>query len=163
MGSRCTILRPSHLATDNAKTIDTIIHTLEQVEEKYDYVMLLQPTQPLRRVKHIDEAIEQIVEKNQHSLVSISPVKQHPILMRKIDENGRAISLLGENSTVRRQDFREVYIVDGTIYINKIDENLTSETSLNDNEYVYYTNDNSIDIDTFDDLEILTKFLGGNT
>jgi len=162
-GADVPFLRPSHLATDNAKTIDTIIHTLEQVEEKYDYVMLLQPTQPLRRVKHIDEAIEQIVEKNQHSLVSISPVKQHPILMRKIDENGRAISLLGENSTVRRQDFREVYIVDGTIYINKIDENLTSETSLNDNEYVYYTNDNSIDIDTFDDLEILTKFLGGNT
>lgn len=159
-GAEVPFLRPTHLATDEAKTIDTIIHALEQIEEKYDYVVLLQPTQPLRKLKHINQAIEQIVDKNQVSLVSLSPVKQHPILMRTIDESGRAISILGENSSVRRQDFSEVFIIDGTIYINKIDETLTNETSLNDNEYVYYTNDISIDIDTSDDLEKYSKMIG---
>lgn len=152
-GAEVPFLRPFRLATDESKTIETVIHLLEQLESKYDYVVLLQPTQPLRKVVHIDEAIQQAIDKEQSSLLSVSIVQQHPILMRTIDENGSLNSVINGNSTIRRQDFQEVYIVDGTIYINKIDENLTEKTSLNDNKYAYVMQDSYIDIDNYKDLE----------
>jgi len=152
-GAEVPFLRPFHLATDESKTIETVIHLLKQLESKYDYVVLLQPTQPLRKVVHIDKAIQQAIDKEQSSLLSVSIVQQHPILMRTIDENGSLNSVINGNSTIRRQDFQEVYIVDGTIYINKIDENLTEKTSLNDNEYAYVIQDSYIDIDNYKDLE----------
>ncbi|MFB7160421.1 cytidylyltransferase domain-containing protein [Lysinibacillus sp. NPDC056232] len=152
-GAEVPFLRPSCLATDESKTIETVIHVLEQLQSKYDYVVLLQPTQPLRKVVHIDKAIQQAIDKEQSSLLSVSSVQQHPILMRTIDENGLLNSIINGNSTIRRQDFQEVYIVDGTIYINKIDENLTEKTSLNDNKYAYVIQDSYIDIDNYKDLE----------
>ena len=52
-----TINRPAELSSDIATTFDAIKHALENLE-KHDYVVLLQPTSPLRNEKHIDEAIE---------------------------------------------------------------------------------------------------------
>ena len=90
-GADVPFLRPDELSIDTAKTIDALIHavnTLQEYGNTYDYLVLLQPTQPLRQSFHIDEAIEKIVEKNKDSLVSISPVQEHPILMRTINEQG---------------------------------------------------------------------------
>ena len=124
-GAEVPFLRPEYLSSDNAKTIDAVIHCIEEMEklgEKYDYVVLLQPTQPLRQSWHIDEAIELILEKNEEALVSVSKVKDHPILMRTIDSNGYAINLLEGSSTKRRQEFPDFYKVNGAIYINKINQ-----------------------------------------
>lgn len=151
-GANVPFLRPANLATDEAKTVDAVLHTLDNIKEDYDYIVLLQPTQPLRTAKQIDDAIEHIIQNNATSLVSVSKVKQHPILMRTMDTKGKLYSLLGENSTVRRQDFKDIYIVDGLIYINKID-NLSNETSLNDNELAYVTKTDVIDIDSIEDLK----------
>jgi len=64
------IKRPDELASDTATTFDALKHTLENVE-KYDYVVLLQPTSPLRDEKHIDEAIE-LLELKKEILLEIS-------------------------------------------------------------------------------------------
>ena len=42
-----TIKRPDKLASDTATSFDAIKHTIDNVE-KYDYIILLQPTSPLR-------------------------------------------------------------------------------------------------------------------
>ncbi|MDU7537846.1 MAG: acylneuraminate cytidylyltransferase family protein, partial [Peptostreptococcaceae bacterium] len=138
--------------------IDAVIHCIEEMEklgEKYDYVVLLQPTQPLRQSWHIDEAIELILEKNEEALVSVSKVKDNPILIRSIDSNGYAVNLLSESSTKRRQDFQDFYKVNGAIYINKIIQNLNNKTSLNDNKLVYIMDEKyDVDIDEMLDLQI---------
>ena len=56
------IKRPYELANDTATTFDTVKHTIDNFEN-YDYIVLLQPTSPLRNEKHIDEAIELLEEK----------------------------------------------------------------------------------------------------
>ncbi|WP_225340722.1 acylneuraminate cytidylyltransferase family protein [Lysinibacillus capsici] len=157
-GASVPFLRPSILATDEAKIIDAVIHTLENLPELYDYVLILQPTQPLRTTIQIDKAIELIINSQEDSLVSVSKAKQHPILMRTIDENGKLQSLLRQNSTVRRQDFQDIYIVDGSIYINAIPA-LNNNTSLNDNDLAFITNSKMVDIDEFDDLEKLEELI----
>lgn len=157
-GAEVPFLRPAHLATDEAKTIDTIMDTLERINGTYDYVVLLQPTQPLRTTQQIDDAIQQVVEKDQSSLVSVEEVTEHPILYRTMTKEGELLPLLHQNSTVRRQDFEPYYKVNGLIYINKISD-LTSDTSLNDNVYAFLTHP-VIDIDTREDLKKLKEQLG---
>ncbi|MCS5503270.1 acylneuraminate cytidylyltransferase family protein [Lysinibacillus sp. A4] len=160
-GATVPFLRPSYLATDEAKTIETVIHVLELLESKYDYVILLQPTQPTRKVKHIDEAIEEIVNRSYTSLVSVSKVKEHPILMRTIDGEGKLQSIMNKGSIIRRQDFQDVYKVDGAIYINKV-KGLNFETNLNDNEYAYIMDEKVIDIDETEDIREFEIYLKGN-
>ena len=54
-------IRPDHLAGDDTSILEVIKHALRWVKkntyEKFDHIILLQPTSPLRKAKHIDEAI----------------------------------------------------------------------------------------------------------
>ena len=162
-GAEVPFIRPESLASDTSKTIDSVIHCIEELRrqgEEYDYIVLLQPTQPLRQVWHIDEAIELIIEKEEEALVTVSKVKDHPILMRTIDDRGYAKNLLEECSTKRRQDFPDFYKVNGAIYINKINGSLNKDTSLNDNNLVYIMDSKyDVDIDELLDLHIAELIL----
>ena len=155
--------RPQHLAQDNTKTIDVLKDVVEyyaQKNESYEIVILLQPTQPMRKVKHIDEALEKYVASEEQSIVSVSKVKEHPLLMRSINKRGLLVNLLDENSTVRRQDFKEFYMVNGAIYVNSVDE-IMQNASLNDNKLPYIMGEDyrNIDIDTIDDLNLFEYYL----
>ncbi len=149
-------LRPSELATDKAPTILGLIDSIAKLKSlgfEFDYLLLLQPTQPYREVAHIDLAIEKIISNNLSDLISVSEVNDHPILMRTINENEKLNSLLNINSTVRRQDFSKIYKVNGSIYINKI-EDITENLSLNDNVNPFIMDSKyDIDIDAFEDIE----------
>ncbi|MGE7672168.1 cytidylyltransferase domain-containing protein [Lysinibacillus sp. NPDC094403] len=157
-GAKIPFLRPKHLATDKAKTIDAILHTINKLEENFDYIVLLQPTQPLRKTRHIDEAIEIIIDNSYKSLLSVTKVNEHPILMRTIEEDNKLVPIINVNSTVRRQDFKDVFIVDGSIYIND-SKTLSPTTSLNDNEYAYVMDEIVIDIDDYSDVQKLKEIL----
>lgn len=155
-GAQVPFLRPEELATDEAKTIDALLHGIQKLKEignEFDYLVLLQPTQPFRTGQQLSEAIETIVDTGVSSLVSVCPVEEHPILMRTLDNDGKLKSILEIGSTVRRQDFSSVYKVNGSIYINRIDETFDKNTSLNDNQYPYFmSREDSIDIDTMEDF-----------
>ena len=139
------------------------IEVLKKAGDSYDYLVLLQPTQPLRQPFHIDEAIEKMLELEAESLVSVSKVKEHPVLIRTIGEDGKLQNLLNCSSTVRRQDFPDFYRVNGAIYINKIDENLNETTSLNDNIIPYeMAHEYDVDIDELLDLKIAELMLEDN-
>lgn len=162
-GAEVPFKRPEYLATDTAKSIEVVLHCIEELKKNnntFDYCILLQPTQPLRKTFHIDEAIEKIIDMNKESLVSVCEVDQHPILMRKIDDDGTLQNLIEGSSTVRRQDFQKIYFVNGAIYINKIYECLDANTSLNDNKIPYIMDRKySIDIDEVGDLELAKYFM----
>lgn len=155
-GAEVPFLRPKELAQDGSKTIDTLIHVLKELNsmmDNYNYLVLLQPTQPMRKSWHIDEAIESIIEKDEESLVSVSLVNENPILTRTINKYGTLEKILNINSTVRRQDFPKYYKVNGAIYINKIDSNFNENTSLNDNKLAYVM-DKAYDVDIDEEIDI---------
>ncbi|AXI10441.1 acylneuraminate cytidylyltransferase [Oceanobacillus zhaokaii] len=163
LGANVPYLRPYYLASDTSKTVDAIMHVIEKQREhgfEYDYVVILQPTQPLRKSWHIDDAIENIVKYYQESLVSVSKVKEHPLLIRKLNVDNVLEPLLKMSSTVRRQDFEDYYKINGAIYINKINSNLTKNTSFNDNKFAYVMDGQyDIDIDEKFDLEVFKLML----
>jgi len=168
-GATVPFLRSESLSTDNASTIDVLIDTINRLEglnKTYDYIVLLQPTQPLRQVFHIDEAIKIMIDNNYPSLTSVNLVDDHPLLYRTMDRNGRLTNLLNMESTVRRQDFPAYYKVNGSIYINKINNEFNKDVSLNDNSFAYIMDSKyDSDIDEPMDLELFKikfKYLNEN-
>lgn len=161
-GVEVPFIRPSEFATDTSRTIDAVLHSirfLESIGRFYDTLVLLQPTEPLRTSKDIDEALEKYVESGYNSIVSVSEVSDHPFLIRKISKNDELIHLLEQNSTVRRQDMPIYYRINGCIYINEISE-INCNTSFNDNKcpFVMQTN-HSVDIDEEVDLVIAEYYI----
>jgi len=150
--------RPPHLASDTAASIDMLLHACAEAGNKYDSVMLLQPTSPLRKTCHIDEAIELYASCGCKSLASVSLSEVSPLLVRKISADDTLIPILKNKSNVRRQDMEEYYKVNGAIYLNQISM-INKNTILNNNEIGYVMNQKySIDIDEPHDLFFAEKF-----
>lgn len=160
-GAEVPFMRPTELASDTAKTEDTVIHsikTLEKVGESFTDLILLQPTEPLRTSQDIDRAIETYYENGCRSLVSVNEVDDNPVLVRTI-ENGNLRPLLNVSGTCRRQDMPKYYRVNGCIYINAVDE-INERTSLNDNEIPFVMDrSHSVDIDELSDLALARYYL----
>ncbi|MEY8518860.1 acylneuraminate cytidylyltransferase family protein [Lachnospiraceae bacterium 29-84] len=155
-GADVPFLRPGELASDTAKTIDAVLHAIDSLRirnREYDILALLQPTQPLRRAKDIDRALETYMDHGMQDVVSVKKVQEHPVLMRTIAQKGKLENLLKRNSTVRRQDMPVYYLVDGSIYINAINR-LSQQTGFNDNPIPFIMDaERSVDIDGWRDLE----------
>jgi CMP-N-acetylneuraminic acid synthetase len=121
--------RPYELAQDTTPSSDVIIHVIETIEKegyKYDFIVLLQPTSPLRKENDIDDAIEKMVinSKHAHSLVSVGEInpEHHPEFAKLIDSNGFLIPYLGgKQKFYRRQDLPKAYSPNGLIFICKTD------------------------------------------
>lgn len=160
-GAEVPFLRPSELASDTSKTMDAIIHaikTLKDLGQVFETLVLLQPTSPLRTSDDIDQAIEKYMNNGCVPLVSVSPVNDHPLLIRSI-ENDRLKPLLNASSTCRRQDMPNFYRVNGAIYINEISK-INEDTSFNDNPLPYIMDgSHSVDIDEPSDLIIAEYFM----
>lgn len=155
-GASVPCLRPSYLAEDTSKTVDAVLYTVDYLKKAgkiYDIVVLLQPTSPFRDANDISNAIDLFIDNDLESLVSVSPVSEHPLLIRKMDINMKLNKLINCDSSVRRQDFPPYYIINGAIYINYVDD-INSNTSFNDNLSGYLMDsEHSIDID--DSLDLL--------
>lgn len=129
-------VRPVELAQDDTPGIEPILHALYILPEKYDYVMLLQPTSPFRLAEDIDSCIEQCIFKSAPCCVSICKLEHSPYWMYQVDEDKRMKPLINMNTfKVRRQELPPVYRLNGAVYIAEtsfIQENrsfITSETS----------------------------------
>ena len=69
-------LRPKRLSGDKSDVIDAVLHALDWLEKKnlkFDAVMLLQPTSPIRIDKEIKKIINQFKDKKLHSCYTTSP------------------------------------------------------------------------------------------
>ena len=151
-------LRPSILSSDTAKTIDVIKHSLKQMElkdEVYDYMILLQPTSPLRKSVHIDEAIELIEENKANSVISVTEALHLEDWLGELDES----MLMDDFFNVgwRRSDnkiIKSKFIINGAIYINLIKSLKNSDSLIyKSSSYAYMMNkEDSIDIDDIYDF-----------
>lgn len=156
-GADVPFKRPAELAADSSKTLDAVLHAINWLDDNdrhYDILVLLQPTQPLRNISDIDDALEKFEAMNEQALVSICEVDDNPVLIRTINDHGLMDNLINMNSDIRRQDMPIYYKLNGAVYINKIDE-INENTSFNDNPVPYLmAKERSVDIDDLDDLEM---------
>ena len=145
-----TIKRPDNLANDTSSSFDAVKHTIENLE-KFEYIILLQPTSPLRTYKHIDEAIELLQTKDADAIISVSETEHNPLWSNIITKDKSMKNFLpNEIKNKRSQDLEKYYRLNGAIYICKTDILLKQETFFIDENIFAYemSRENSIDIDT---------------
>jgi len=147
-GCEVPFIRPKELAQDETPGIEPVIHAINTLSEKYDYVCLLQPTSPLRKVENIDDCIEKCIKNDADSCVSVTEVDKHPYWMYEIGKNEELISLFPDKSITRRQDLPKVFALNGAIYISTCQQILKQKKLITEKTYGYIMNkNNSIDID----------------
>ena len=154
--------RPSELANDEANSQVVVEHVLKNIKaDEYDYLLLLQPTSPLRNNKDIDLAIDKIVEKKATALISVYTPEHTPLKAFLQNEDGFLKGLVNnEYPFLRRQDLPTVYLPNGAIYIIKIDDFLKHKQFFTDKTIHYKMSiEKSHDIDTLEDLKIVSKIL----
>ncbi len=146
--------RPPYLASDMASSIDVVLHALDQLP-RYDYVILLQPTSPLRTAADIDAAFELMLEKSAPSCVSICEADQSPYWMYRLSNDGKLQGLLTTENATRRQDLPPVYILNGAIYIARTEWLRSTKSFLNSATIAYeMPKERSLDIDNADDFNL---------
>ena len=151
-----TIKRPDELASDTATTFDAIKHAMENCE-RYDYIILLQPTSPLRNEKHIDEAIELLESKNADAVVSVCEMDHSPLWSNTLNDSLSMSDFLKDEVVNKRsQDLEKYYRLNGAIYICNIKKFLKEESFfLKDKIFAYKMDrEKSIDIDEVIDLDM---------
>ena len=120
LGVEAPFRRPDRLATDEASSVDVVIHVLDWLKQNEQYepdaVVLLQPTCPLRTAGDIDEAVNTFAASDCQCLISVSPVLQHPCDMVS-ERNGKLVWAVEPPDAGRRQLFPAFYFISGAIYI----------------------------------------------
>ncbi|PHR70034.1 MAG: CMP-N-acetlyneuraminic acid synthetase [Arcobacter sp.] len=156
-----TIKRPEILARDTSTTFDAIKHAIDN-SKKYDYIILLQATSPLRIHTHIDEAIELLFEKKAKGIISVCEMEHSPLWSNTLDNN-KDMSLFLSKDIInqRSQDLDTFYRLNGAIYISSLKELLEQKSFfLTKSIYAYVMKkEDSIDIDEEFDFKIAELFL----
>ncbi|WP_036734529.1 acylneuraminate cytidylyltransferase family protein [Paenibacillus zanthoxyli] len=166
-GASAPFIRPAELATDEARSIDVLRHAVTFYEQElgrhFKYILLLQPTSPLRSASDINTAFEIFLNQKADSLQSVSEAPAYPYLLRKMREGRLESYQEGQTVHLRRQEMEQLYALNGAIYI------LTRDLLINGNKMVGDCNagyimprERSVDIDEEFDLKLAEFILGQN-
>lgn len=115
-------LRPKKLATDLARSVDVLIHAVLEIEkenDKFDVIVLIQPTTPLLTSEDIDLAIKKLTDQKNNSCITITEIVERPEWMFKFSGN-RIIPYKNKcDISVARQDLEKLYISCGGAFVVK--------------------------------------------
>ena len=159
-GAEVPFLRPAHLAADDAKSRDVVLHALDFMEQKspVESVCLLQPTSPLRSAEDIERAVAIFRKNSADSVISVTEYS-HPIQWAvSVSEDGKISEPSGLKPS-RRQDQSVCYHPNGAIYIFNAEFIRRSEGYIGKNTYaLIMPPERSVDIDIPFDF-MLAEFL----
>lgn len=114
--------RPDYLSSDSATSYDVILHAInffEEKGEKFDAVMLLQPTSPFRNTDDYNHAIAAFQEGIEMS-VSVKQSKENPYFTLFEEDDKGFLHKSKQATYTRRQDCPDVYAYNGSIYLMNI-------------------------------------------
>lgn len=167
-GIEVPFLRPDNLAQNDTFALPVIQHAIDYLEKHEGYspdiIVILQPTSPLRKARHIDEAIELLLNTGADSVVSVVevPHRYNPVSVMKIEEGRLVPFLQGEGTRIlRRQDKPKVYARNGAAVYVVTKETVMNQNSLfgNDCRPMMMSCEESVDIDSLFDLRIAEMML----
>jgi CMP-N-acetylneuraminic acid synthetase len=164
-GASVPFIRSEKLSNDTASSFDVVKHCLDfhqaQFKLNFDYIILLQPTSPLRTHIDIENAVKLLKEKNADAIVSVCETEHSPLWTNNIDSTLSMDNFLrDEVKNNRSQDLPKHYRLNGAIYICKISELLKQKTFFLEKSIFAYImhQERSIDIDTLVDFK-MAEFL----
>lgn len=141
-GAEIPFFRPAKFANDTASSVSVVNHVLEHYDNRgefFDYIVLLEPTSPLREADDIDNMLKKVFAKESEGYNGILAIGEaaHPSILRvKIGDH-----LLPYDSSLQvyshRQDAQKVYFPFGVAYIVKTDVFRKNQSFYPDNMLFY--------------------------
>lgn len=110
--------RPAELATDAATAADVVLHALDQLPG-FDAFVYLQPTSPLRTAEDIDACLALAAAADR--VVSVRAAPLPPEWMFRLGDGGVLDPVLGTASGARRQDLPASYVLNGAVYVARVE------------------------------------------
>ena len=156
--------RPAELAGDRVADLPVLKHATLESERRYgcrfDIIVMLQPTSPLRRPSHVQACIEKLVDDELDSVWTVSrtdskahPLKQLVIQGQRLeyyDQRGKEI--------IARQMLTPVYHRNGLCYAFEREVAVSHDELLPEKNGVVLVHEPCVSIDTEFDLRF-TEFL----
>ena len=164
-GIKVPFLRPSELATDTSPSSAFVLHTIDYYSNKgqeFEYILLLEPTSPLRDVDDINIAIEQLLNHNTaKSIVGVSKVEAtHPAFLVNISKEGLLKPYLEEMKVLRRQELNDLYFFEGSLYLSETNYYIKAESFYHNLTLPYVVPKyKSYEVDDIVDFYIIEKLL----
>ena len=115
--------RPDALAADRVPDLPVLLHALEEMERqdavRYDVVVMLPPTSPLRTAADVRRAIEMLVDEGWDAVwtVSVSDSKFHPLKQLVVADQMIDYYDPQGASVVARQQLSTLYHRNGVAYV----------------------------------------------
>ncbi len=161
--------RSAGMSSDTAGKLEVIRDAFQRSEEhygeKYDYLVDLDATAPLRNIDDITQSFQQFIENNNDNLITAMPSRRSPYFnLVEVDKAGNvALSKTLDNSIVRRQDAPKSYDMNASIYIWKRNAILNNNSLFIETTGLYVMpEDRSIDIDTELDYKFVAFSMSEN-
>lgn len=159
-GGFAPFLRPAQLAGDEVRNVDVLLHALDWYEAeqnvRFDYVVLLQPTSPMRTAVHIDGAIEVMLATEYPTLASVTGPhkKRHQVIKRPLGNNGA-------------EDFENLphssfYLYNASIYCVHVPYLRRTSSIFSNPQAIYTMPEYLIDIDDEHDLALAQLLLANS-
>ncbi len=153
------IHRPPHLAADETPGIAPVLHAIENCPG-FDYVVLLQPTSPLRSAADIDQALEYCLAQAAPVCVSVCEAGVSPFRTFRLEAGKRLVRLLPVADPGRRQDLPTAYMPNGAVYVANTSWLVREQRFIGDQTVAFVMPpERSLDIDTELDLDYFAFLL----
>ena len=158
--------RPKNLSGDRIGDLEVLSHALKISEtltdQKFDFIVMLQPTSPLRTPEHIQKALE-ILSSNQLDAVwSVSETdsKSHPLKQLLVNEKDQ-LSYYDQRGRgiIARQQLAPVYHRNGVVYAITRECLVDQKSIMGANTGSLITKGIHISIDTEWDLKLVEYLL----
>lgn len=160
-GAKVPFIRPKKFATDKASSFSVLKHAIEFFKEKklyFDYILMLEPTSPLRDFREIDFCLQKVKNENIQTLVSVAKtIEQHPTFLYSISDKNFLKPYLKKKQKlyIRRQDITPLYFLEGSIYISKVSTLLKRKTWYHKKTQAFEIEKwKSLEIDDIDDFRL---------
>jgi len=164
-GLKFLSFRHRNLSGDKVSDIKVLVSCLKEIEKKkktkFDIVVMIHPTSPLRRTKDVLGAIKLLIKKNYDSVwtVSETDLKYHP-LKQMVFKKGKLRYYSKNGSRIfSRQQLNKVYHRNGVAYVIKANLLRNHRKIINNNTGAYLIRTKQISIDTLKDLRTASKFM----
>lgn len=160
-GAPTPFVRPACLATDEVRNIDTVLHALDFMEQRsgrrYDMVVLLQPTCPVRKPEHIDGAVRLLWKSKLPTLASVKgPYKKRDPNLKSI----RNDTLVDYCELRHDMEWEPFYIYNAAIYAAKRSYLVEERRLVSDKQVPFVMDElHSVDVDSEIDLMVAELFL----
>ena len=168
LGLEVPFFRPNDLSGDSVPDLYVLRHALEEMEKisnkLYDIILMLQPTSPLRKSKHVRDAIQKLIDGNFDSVMTVTETdsKAHPLKQLIIEKDKLTNYDNKAKEIITRQELNKLYHRNGVAYVFSRDCLLNQDTLINmgKNASAIIIDEPTVNIDTKMDLELASYLLG---